>query len=91
MLQQFGFTQYESQVYTSLITINKALDPTAIVKRSGVPRTKVYEVLNKLVEKGIVLEATVEKKRQYTALPMEAMIEKLKANFDANIEELKKN
>lgn len=90
MLQQFGFTQYESQVYTSLITINKALDPTAIVKRSGVPRTKVYEVLNNLVEKGIVLEATVEKKRQYTALPMEAMIEKLKANFDANIEELKK-
>lgn len=90
MLQQFGFTQNESQVYTSLITIDQALDATAIVKRSGVPRSKVYEVLTKLSEKGIILEATVEKKRQYTALPMEAMIEKLKTDFEANIEQLKK-
>jgi len=90
MLQQFGFTQYESQVYTSLITINEALDATAIVKRSGVPRSKVYEVLTRLVDKGIVLEATIEKKRQYSALPMEAMIEKLKSDFESNIEELKK-
>ncbi|GAF17005.1 LOW QUALITY PROTEIN: transcriptional regulator, TrmB family [Bacillus sp. JCM 19046] len=90
MLQQFGFTQYESQVYTSLITINQALDATAIVKRSGVPRSKVYEVLTKLSEKGIILEATIEKKRQYTALPIEAMIEKLKTDFETNIEELKK-
>ncbi|MFD1850782.1 TrmB family transcriptional regulator [Oceanobacillus bengalensis] len=90
MLQQFGFTQYESQVYTSLITINQALDATAIVKRSGVPRSKVYEVLNRLVVRGIVLEATVEKKRQYTALPMEMLIEKLKTDFELNIEELRK-
>ncbi|WP_437131425.1 TrmB family transcriptional regulator [Bacillus atrophaeus] len=90
MLQQFGFTQYESQVYTSLVTINQALDATAIVKRSDVPRSKVYEVLNNLVDKGIVLEATVEKKRQYTALPIEAMIEKLKADFESNIQDLKK-
>jgi len=90
MLQQFGFTQYESQVYTSLITINQALDATAVVKRSGVPRSKVYEVLNRLADKGIVLEATVGKKRQYTALPIEALIEKLKTDFESNIEELKK-
>ena len=90
MLQKFGFTQYESQVYTSLITVNQALDATAIVKRSGVPRTKIYEVLNRLVVKGILLEATVEKKRLYTALPMDALIEKLKIDFDSDIEELKK-
>jgi len=64
VLQQCGFTQYESQVYTSLITINQPLDATAIVKRSGVPRSKVYEVITKLIEKGIVLESFIEKKRQ---------------------------
>lgn len=90
MLQKFGFTQYESQVYTSLISVNQALDATAIVKRSGVPRTKIYEVLNRLVVKGILLETTVEKKRLYTALPMDALIEKLKIDFDSDIEELKK-
>ncbi|MCM3491086.1 TrmB family transcriptional regulator [Alkalihalophilus marmarensis] len=90
MLQQFGFTQYESQVYTSLITVNQPLDATAIVKRSSVPRSKVYEVLQRLSDKGMILEATVEKKRLYTALPLESVIEKLKADFEENIEQLKK-
>ncbi|MGN7312447.1 TrmB family transcriptional regulator [Alkalicoccobacillus gibsonii] len=90
MLQKFGFTQYESQVYSSLITVNQALDASTIVKRSGVPRTKVYEVINRLVDKGILLETTVEKKRQYAALPLDAMIEKLQTDFESSIEELKK-
>lgn len=89
MLQQFGFTQYESQVYQALITLAQPLDATAIVKRSGVPRSKVYEVLHRLVGKGVVLESTVEKKRLYTALPLESMIEKLKSDFETNVEELR--
>ena len=82
MLQQFGFTQYESQVYECLISDEQALDATAIVKQSGVPRAKVYEVLHRLSEKGLILESTVEKKRLYTALPIETTIEKLKADFE---------
>ncbi|MGY0693452.1 TrmB family transcriptional regulator [Virgibacillus sp. FSP13] len=90
MLQQFGFTQYESQVYQSLITVDQPLDATGIVKRSGVPRAKVYEVLRRMSEKGVILESTIEKKRYYTALPLEAMIKKLKADFDSNVQELRK-
>lgn len=61
MLQQFGFTQYESQVYQSLVTSDQPLDATGVVKGSGVPRAKVYEVLHRLAEKGMILESTVEK------------------------------
>ncbi|SEA04833.1 Sugar-specific transcriptional regulator TrmB [Thalassobacillus cyri] len=89
MLQQFGFTQYESQVYQSLITVDQPLDATTIVKQSGVPRAKVYEVLHRLSEKGMILEATTGKKRLYTPLPIETTIQKLKADFEANIEQLK--
>lgn len=89
MLQQFGFTQYESQVYRALITIDQAMDATSIVKRSEVPRSKVYDVLQKLVGKGIVLESTTEKKRLYTALPLHLTIEKLKADFEWNVQALK--
>ncbi|WP_108671656.1 TrmB family transcriptional regulator [Peribacillus acanthi] len=89
MLQQFGFTQYESQVYQSLVTVEEPLDATAIVKRSEVPRSKVYEVLHRLGEKGLILESTVEKKRLYSALPLEATIEKLKADFEFNVQQLK--
>jgi HTH-type transcriptional regulator, sugar sensing transcriptional regulator len=90
MLQQFGFTQYESQVYQSLITVDQPLDATGIVKLSGVPRSKVYEVLHRLSEKGMILESTIEKKRLYTALPIESTIEKLKTDFENNLEQLKK-
>ncbi len=89
MLQQFGFTQYESQVYQSLITEDQPLDATGIVKRSGVPRSKVYEVLHRLAEKGMIMESTVEKKRLYTALPIEATIKKLKADFETNVQQLR--
>ncbi|WP_283154031.1 TrmB family transcriptional regulator [Guptibacillus hwajinpoensis] len=89
MLQQFGFTQYESQVYEALITIDEALDATAIVKRSGVPRSKVYDVLRRMIEKGMVLESTTEKKRLYTALPIDSAITKLKSDFNENITQLK--
>lgn len=90
MLKRFGFSQYESQVYEALVTLALPLDATAIVKHSGVPRSKVYEILQRLVGKGILLESTVEKKRLYTALPLETMIEKLKADFEINVEELRK-
>ncbi|WP_394174189.1 TrmB family transcriptional regulator [Guptibacillus hwajinpoensis] len=89
MLQQFGFTQYESQVYEALITFDEALDATAIVKRSNVPRSKVYDVLRRLSDKGMVLESTVEKKRLYTPLPLESAISKLRRDFDDNITQLK--
>ncbi|WP_188455962.1 TrmB family transcriptional regulator [Virgibacillus oceani] len=89
MLQQFGFTQYESQVYQSLITVDQPLDATSIVKRSKVPRSKVYEVLHRMIEKGIILETTIEKKRLYTALPIDSMVEKLKADFEMNVQQLR--
>ncbi|SDM53321.1 transcriptional regulator [Fictibacillus solisalsi] len=89
MLQQFGFTQYESQVYQSLVTSEQPLDATGVVKGSGVPRAKVYEVLHRLAEKGMILESTVEKKRLYSALPVESAIEKLKADFEANVQQLR--
>ncbi|WP_377888650.1 TrmB family transcriptional regulator [Alkalihalobacillus sp. R86527] len=89
MLQQFGFTQYESQIYEALITTDEALDASAIVKQSGVPRSKVYEVLYKMGEKGMVLESTVEKKRLYRPLPLNSAIEKLRRDFNRNLDQLK--
>lgn len=91
MLQQFGFTQYESRVYESLISSAVPLDATSVVKQSGVPRSKVYEVLFRLTEKGLVLESTEDKKRLYRALPIESTIDKLKADFEENVQRLRRS
>lgn len=89
MLQQFGFSQYESQVYQSLITMDQPLDASNIVKGSEVPRSKVYEVIHRLTDKGMILETTVEKKRLYTALPLKSAIKKLTADFNSKVDQLR--
>lgn len=91
MLQKFGFSQYESQVYEALVSSNEPLDAAMIVKYSGVPKAKVYEVLSRMIEKGMVLDSVSEKKKLYTALPLHLAIDKLTKEFQANIDQLKQH
>lgn len=89
MLQKFGFSQYESRVFEVLSSCNEPLDATLIVKHSGVPKAKVYEVITRLIEKGIILDSVSEKKKLYSALPLQLIIEKLTKEFQANVNQLK--
>jgi sugar-specific transcriptional regulator TrmB len=91
MLQKFGFPQYESKVYEVLVSSEDPMNTTEIVKYSGVPKAKIYEVLSRMIEKGIILDCISEKNKLYTALPLSLVIEKLNAEFQSNIEQLKKN
>ncbi|PLS08008.1 TrmB family transcriptional regulator [Neobacillus cucumis] len=91
MLKKFGFSQYESKVYEVLASTNEPLDATLIVKYSGVPKAKIYEVLTRMIEKGLVLDSVSEKKKLYTALPLHLVIEKLTKEFQENINQLKNN
>ncbi|WP_442602318.1 TrmB family transcriptional regulator [Paenibacillus sp. KN14-4R] len=89
MLQKFGFSQYESQVYEALVTSEEPMDATQIVKYSGVPKSKIYEVLTRMIDKGMLMDSVSEKKKLYTALPSAIVIEKLTAEFQDNIKKLK--
>lgn len=89
MLQKFGFSQYESQVFEVLASSEEPMDATNIVKYSGVPKSKIYEVLTRMIEKGMVLDSVSEKKKLYTALPLSTVIEKLTTEFQENVEQLK--
>ncbi|WP_163526777.1 TrmB family transcriptional regulator [Halobacillus ihumii] len=89
MLQKFGFTQYESQIFEVLTASSEPLDASSIVKYSHVPKSKVYEVLGRLVEKGLILTSFQERKKLYTALPLDITIEKLTREFQENVEALK--
>ncbi|WP_134683763.1 TrmB family transcriptional regulator [Brevibacillus migulae] len=91
MLEKFGFTQYESKVYENLLASEEPLDATLIVKHSGVPKAKVYEVISRLIEKGYILDSVSEKKKLYTALPLELVIDKLTTEFQESIDQLKNN
>jgi len=60
-LQKVGLTEYEAKVYLSLLSdhLNSA---TKISEKSGVPRTRVYSVLESLENKGWI--------RIYSGIPL---------------------
>lgn len=91
MLQKFGFSQYESQVFEVLASSEDPMDATNIVKYSGVPKAKIYEVISRLIEKGMVLDSISEKKKLYTALPLPLVINKLTSEFQNNVKQLENN
>ncbi|MCE1253513.1 MAG: TrmB family transcriptional regulator [Anaerolineae bacterium] len=52
-LKNLGFTEYESKAYLSLLR-QAPLSGYAVARDSGVPRSKIYEVLDNLVSRGDV-------------------------------------
>jgi len=52
-LQEFGLSEYESKVYTTLLKYGR-MKVKDIALKSGVPRTKAYGVVKSLSEKGLV-------------------------------------
>ena len=53
ILEEFGFTEYETKVYLALVHLGSSA-ANNIAKQSGVPSNKVYASLLSLVEKGFV-------------------------------------
>lgn len=66
-LKRIGLTDGEARVYLALLNLNSStVGP--IVKKSKVAYSKVYEVLERLLEKGLVSYTTKEKTRYFQAL-----------------------
>lgn len=87
ILESAGLTAGESKVYLALIELNSS-SVGAIIQKSGVSASKVYEILNKLIKKGIVSYITDEGKKIYTAQDPGKLIDFLKEQ-EKKIEESK--
>ncbi|EIQ82293.1 UNVERIFIED_CONTAM: TrmB family transcriptional regulator [Streptococcus canis] len=71
-MKYFGFTEMETKVYVSLLEFGPSTG-YEISKKSGVPRSKVYNILEKLVKEGIIFDNHADIKL-YTALSVEEML-----------------
>lgn len=88
-LQSLGFNQYESKVYVTLV--KKGFSTAyGISKHSGVPRARVYDILQTLEEKGMVLKEESNDGTQYTSLPVDAFLHSLQKNGTKRIKTLVK-
>ena len=78
-LGQLGFGQYEARAYCSLLA-RAPMNGHEVAKASGVPPSKIYETLARLVEKGAV---RVERSEPvaYAPSPKDAVLETARRKF----------
>ncbi len=72
-LSSLGLTQSEARAYVSLVRLGRS-PARAIHEDSGIPRSKVYEALSDLEEKGYIKTAMGVKPVQFIATGVEAVI-----------------
>jgi sugar-specific transcriptional regulator TrmB len=66
-LTSLGLNRYEAAVYVSLLGRNR-FTATEIATYAGVPRQRVYDVLDSLAAKGLCVERPGNRKRTYSAV-----------------------
>ena len=77
VLKEIGLSQNESKVYLAMLRLGSDT-VLGITKKSGVHRSNVYDVLGKLMEKGLVSYVVKEGKRMYQATEPEKLIDILR-------------
>jgi Cd2+/Zn2+-exporting ATPase len=74
-LVALGFTEYEGKVYLALLKESPA-NGYQLSKRTGVPRSMVYEALGRLHTRGAVLKSGDERITIFRPLPPEQLLER---------------
>ncbi|NHJ87267.1 MAG: hypothetical protein FK734_17520 [Asgard group archaeon] len=73
-LTKIGLQRYQAQVYIANVVLGEA-SAYLIAKESNVPRAKVYEVIDSLVELGFMAKIPSDKGMLFSALPPEDTID----------------
>lgn len=72
-LTELGLTERESKVYIALAQLGSG-GVSDILKIASVPKSKIYEILQKLIDKGVCLESNSDYKKVYQAVnPAQAL------------------
>lgn len=87
-LQKLGFSQYECKAYVGLLK-NSPVTGYEVSKRSGVPRSMIYEVLGKLLDKGAIYTVPSDPVK-YSPVPAKELIDRLRKTFETSFDFLEK-
>jgi len=85
-LQNLNFSLYESKAYLALLQRGEVTG-YELAKNSGIPASKIYQVLNKLIAKEVVLAIDSEPLR-YAPIPPDAVLARLKDDYMHNLNHL---
>lgn len=85
-LQSLNFTKNDSKVLLTLCKY-KILSPADIAKHSGVDRARVYDSLNRLIEKGFIQKEPIKRGANYQVIPVEKIFKAIRDQYKQKIED----
>jgi predicted transcriptional regulator len=85
-LQSLGFTKNDSKVLLALAKY-KILSPADIAKFSDVDRARVYDSLNRLIEKGFIQKEPVKRGANYQIIPLAKIFKAIREDYKKRIDE----
>jgi sugar-specific transcriptional regulator TrmB len=80
-LSKFGLSSYEIKIYESLV-LKGPMSSTEIVKSTGVPQPRVYDLFTSLLKKGFI-EQSLGKKTIYKAIPISTIMRRQREWLDS--------
>lgn len=86
-LKNLNFNEYEAKAYISLVKLG-TVTAYQVSKDSGVPRARIYEILDVLVGKGIVIKEEIDETMQYSPLPVDVFLQKAQSNWSQNFKDI---
>lgn len=80
-MMSMGFSEYESRAYIALLGHNP-VTAYMVARASGIATSKVYETLDKLVERGVVLAVGEGRARKFVPLGPTEFMDRLRGRTD---------
>ncbi len=87
-LASIGFSAYEAKAYIALLKKNP-LTAYELAKASGIPTSKIYEVLSRLTEKKVVSPLGDEGTPKYFPMEADEFIHRFRDALEANLKSLR--
>src|SRR4030066_1317080 len=88
-LEQFGLSKREAEVYIALLQ-KKEFTAPELAKITTVTRTKIYEILQNLIRKGMCNENNKNRQKLYRAVKPNIFLQNVISNLELEIEQQKR-
>jgi len=89
LFKELGLSEREAKVYTTLLS-RKSFTASELQEASDVPRTKIYEIVKKMINRGICAEKKLGKKKVFEAIEPKIALEKILDDQRKEIEQKSK-
>lgn len=89
-LKKLGFSDYEAKAWIALLRENPST-PYEVARESGIPTSKIYEVLSRLETKKMVTVTRRDKKSLYAPSDYRKILGKMRDTMDSTLDSLEQN